>query len=137
MTARQKLESPGRKKLLALDELGVDRILRIRFDASLQTMSARDFITRIFVDGLGVRYIVVGDDLRFGHDREGDYALIKAEGERYGFETMHTATVSKPDLVFRRVRIRIDSGRVHAEMQHIGRIATVEQDIAIGVSHRV
>ena len=65
-----------REKFQALEALGVDRVLRVRFDEQLQTMSAEDFITRIFVEGLGVSYIVVGDDLRFGHGREGDFEMM-------------------------------------------------------------
>jgi riboflavin kinase/FMN adenylyltransferase len=95
-----------REKFRALEDLGVDRVLRIRFDERLQTMSAQDFIRQIFVEGLGVRYIVVGDDLRFGHDREGDFWMMKAEGERYGYETMHTATLGFSGTRVSSTRIR-------------------------------
>jgi riboflavin kinase/FMN adenylyltransferase len=95
-----------REKFRALEELGVDRVLRIRFDEHLRRMSAQDFISRIFVEGLGARYIVVGDDLRFGHDREGDYLLMKAAGERYGFQTMHTATLGVSGTRVSSTRIR-------------------------------
>ncbi len=95
-----------REKFAALEALGVDRVLRIRFDEQLRTMSALDFIERIFVAGLGVRYIVVGDDLRFGHDREGDFWLMQAEGERFGYEAMHTATLGISGTRVSSTRIR-------------------------------
>ncbi len=82
-----------REKFRALQELGIDRVLRIRFDEALRSMNAADFMQRIFVDGLGVRYIVVGDDLRFGHDRTGDFEMMKAQGLRHGYEAMHTDTL--------------------------------------------
>ena len=53
-----------REKFLALQALGVDRLLRIRFTEQLQAMSAQGFIDDIFVAGLGVRHIVLGDDFR-------------------------------------------------------------------------
>lgn len=81
-----------REKFLALEKLGVDRILRIRFTERLQTKSAQDFIDGVFVQGLGVRYIHLGDDFRFGNDREGDLALMQEQGKRYGFEAVPTAT---------------------------------------------
>ncbi|MCX2983213.1 bifunctional riboflavin kinase/FAD synthetase [Halieaceae bacterium IMCC14734] len=95
-----------REKFVALKELGIDRVLRIRFDQKLQTMSAQDFISEIFVKGLGVRYIVVGDDLRFGHDREGDYWMMKAQGEQFGYETMHTSTLGFSGTRVSSTRIR-------------------------------
>jgi len=82
-----------REKFDAMAALGVDRALRVRFDEDLRTMSALAFIQRIFVDGLGARYVVLGDDLRFGHDREGDFELMRAEGQRHGFECMPTPTL--------------------------------------------
>ena len=82
-----------REKFSALAELGIDRVLRVRFNEALRSMSAEDFIRRIFVDGLGARYIAVGDDLRFGRNREGDFALMQAEGAKHGFECMPTETL--------------------------------------------
>lgn len=82
-----------REKFKAIEALGVDRLLRIRFCEALQTMSAQEFIERIFVDGLAARYIVLGDDFRFGNDREGDLQLMQEQGARYGFEAQPTATL--------------------------------------------
>lgn len=81
-----------REKLEALRKLGIDRVLRIRFDEALRTMSAEDFVRRVFVDGLGARFVVMGDDLRFGHDREGGIELMREMGRQYGFECMPTET---------------------------------------------
>ncbi len=91
------LEAPARimsfrEKFQELRYEGVDRLLRIRFDESLRSMSAQEFIDRVFVEGLGVRYVVLGDDFRFGSDREGDYKFIRAQGERYGYEARPTPT---------------------------------------------
>jgi riboflavin kinase/FMN adenylyltransferase len=95
-----------REKFRALEVLGIDRVLRVCFDEALRRMSASDFIERIFVDGLGVRYIVVGDDLRFGHDREGDFAMMKEQGLRHGYEAMHTATLGISGTRVSSTRIR-------------------------------
>jgi riboflavin kinase/FMN adenylyltransferase len=91
------LEAPARlmsfrEKALALAEQGVDRLLRIRFNEELRCTSAQAFIERIFVDGLGVRYVVLGDDFRFGNDREGDVALIQQQGAYHGYQAGATET---------------------------------------------
>ncbi|MEM0952893.1 MAG: bifunctional riboflavin kinase/FAD synthetase [Pseudomonadota bacterium] len=95
-----------REKFAALSNLGVERALRVRFDEDLRTMSALAFIQRIFVDGLGARYVVLGDDLRFGHDREGDFALMKAEGEKHGFACAPTPTLDMAGERVSSTRIR-------------------------------
>lgn len=81
-----------REKFEALAALGVDRILRIRFTETLQTMSAQDFVDMIFVEGLAVAHVVLGDDFRFGNDRKGDFQLLAAQGKRHGFDVEPTAT---------------------------------------------
>ncbi|NND67768.1 MAG: bifunctional riboflavin kinase/FAD synthetase, partial [Halioglobus sp.] len=82
-----------REKVAALAELGVDRVLRIRFNEALRGMSAQQFVDDIFVAGLGVRYVVLGDDFRFGADRQGDVAFIQQEGRRHGYEAGPTPTL--------------------------------------------
>jgi riboflavin kinase/FMN adenylyltransferase len=82
-----------REKFEAMADLGVDRVLRVCFNEALRTMSALEFIEQIFVGGLGARCVILGDDLRFGHDREGGFELMREQGEIHGFECLHTDTL--------------------------------------------
>ncbi|MBI5451185.1 MAG: bifunctional riboflavin kinase/FAD synthetase [Gammaproteobacteria bacterium] len=77
-----------REKLLALRRYAVDRVLCLRFDAALASMEAERFIDEILVGRLGVRYLVVGDDFRFGSRRRGDFAMLQAAGRRHGFQVV-------------------------------------------------
>ena len=81
------------EKFRALAEYDVARLLCLRFNRQLADMSAEDFIERILVRGLGVRYLVVGDDFRFGHDRRGDFAMLQQAGKAHGFEVQDTGTL--------------------------------------------
>jgi riboflavin kinase/FMN adenylyltransferase len=95
-----------REKFVALSNLGVDRVLRIRFDESFSHMSADDFIRTVFVDGLGIRAIIAGDDLRFGRDRGGDTGVLSDAGTRYGFEVLNTDTMAERDERVSSTRVR-------------------------------
>jgi len=93
------LEAPARimsfrEKFFAMRDLGVDRLLRVEFKESLRAMSAQQFLDDIFVAGLGVRYVVLGDDFRFGNDRQGDLEFIRQQGPRHGYEARPTPTLS-------------------------------------------
>lgn len=83
-----------REKAVMLSQLGVHRLLCIRFDRRFSLLTAQQFIDTALVQGLGARYVVVGDDLRFGHDREGCVELLQSEGERAGFEVRATSTIT-------------------------------------------
>jgi len=74
-----------REKLAALDALGVDGVLCLRFDARLAGMPREDFVDRLLARGLGVRQLVVGPDFRFGHKRLGDVEYLKRAGAAAGF----------------------------------------------------
>ena len=75
-----------RDKVLELAHYGVDRCVLLRFDERLAGLSPQDFIRRVLIDGLDARYVLVGDDFRFGARRAGDYAQLDAAGQAHGFE---------------------------------------------------
>lgn len=99
-----------RDKVLALAAAGVDQVLCCRFDAAFRALDAEQFVQRLLVDGLGVRYLVVGDDFRFGADRGGDFAMLCAAGRRHGFEVTDTPTCTLRGE-------RVSSTRVRAALQ--------------------
>lgn len=81
-----------REKVEQLRTAGIDRVLCLHFDRALAGMPAEEFIRRVLVEGLGVRFLVVGDDFRFGPERRGDFAMLVHAGTEFGFEV--TATPS-------------------------------------------
>lgn len=83
-----------REKAIALSTTGIDRLLRIRFNRELSEVSAEDFIDKIFHQQLGLKHMIVGDDLRFGHERRGDFALLRRMGKELGFGVTATETCS-------------------------------------------
>jgi riboflavin kinase/FMN adenylyltransferase len=76
-----------------LREHGVDRAYVLRFNFALAQVTAQDFIDRILVRGLGVRWLQVGDDFRFGARRAGDLAMLRAQAAQHGYTVEGMATV--------------------------------------------
>ncbi len=79
-----------REKHLALRERGIDRHIVIEFNRKFANLPARTFIEKVLVEQLGVEFLVVGDDFRFGKDREGDFALLQRAGKQLGFDVVDT-----------------------------------------------
>ena len=75
-----------RDKLGELERCGIAQVVVLRFDAAFAAQSPDAFIDNVLVDGLGVRYVLVGDDFRFGARRAGDYAMLDAAGAARGFD---------------------------------------------------
>jgi riboflavin kinase/FMN adenylyltransferase len=101
-----------REKLEVLRHCQVDRVVCLRFNAYLAGLTAGAFIQRILLDGLDVKYLVVGDDFRFGKERSGNYSLLEQAGEMHGFPVvkMQTFNVGGHRVSSTRVRAALQSG---------------------------
>lgn len=112
-----------RDKLRALRELGVDQVLCARFDQRFRSQTARQFVANLLVRGLGVSYLVVGDDFRFGNDRRGDFDYLVAAGEEFGFRVADTPTceIDGERVSSTRVRDALLSGRLELASSLLGR----------------
>ena len=75
-----------RDKLSELERCGIDQTVVLRFDRAFASQSPQAFVDDVLVRGLGTRYVLVGDDFRFGAKRAGDYAMLDAAGQRAGFD---------------------------------------------------
>jgi len=105
------LDSPARltrwrDKLTRIKEQEIDRILLLKFDQSLAHLSAEDFICDILIDKLNTKYLLVGDDFRFGRHRLGDFELLSEAAVRYGFELESLDSILHLDHRVSSTRIR-------------------------------
>ncbi len=82
-----------REKIVQLKKCGVDRVLCLRFNTALASLAAADFVKTILVEKLHIHTLIIGDDFRFGHKRQGDFALLQKLGQQYGFAVVPTQTV--------------------------------------------
>ena len=112
-----------REKIQALRRYSVDSVLCVPFNRALSETSAQDFVRRILVEGLGVRYLVVGDDFRFGHLRQGDFAMLKAAGAQHGFQVVnrHTFSIDGARVSSTRIREALTRGDLNAAGKLLGR----------------
>ncbi len=112
-----------RDKVLLLRTHEVERVLCLRFNAALAAMEPQTFIERVLLDGLGVRYLLVGDDFRFGAQRRGDYAMLEAAAKQHGFELERMGTVAAGGerISSTRVRTELAAGNLDAAAALLGR----------------
>ena len=75
------------------------------------------------VDGLRVRYLVVGDDFHFGRRRRGDFAMLVEAGKKHGFKVvnMHTLTIDDERVSSTRIRAALERGDLAQTEKLLGR----------------
>ncbi len=112
-----------REKVQALRRYSIDKVLCLHFNAALAGTAAQDFIRTVLVDGLDVRYLVVGDDFHFGKQRQGDFAMLKAAGAEYGFQVVnrHTFSIEGARVSSTRIRAALAQGDFGAAERLLGR----------------
>lgn len=112
-----------REKVHILCSTGIDRVLCIPFNERTRLIPAAEVIERFLVGMLGVKYVVVGDDFQFGKDREGDYAMLKEAGDRFGFGVSHmgTLTFDHERISSTRIREALKAGDFEIAEKLLGR----------------
>ncbi len=113
-------DASERVELLTL--AGADAVVVFRYDAAFAAIKARDFVARVSEAG-DVRRVVVGQDFRYGHGREGDVVLLRELGARHGFDVDVVPPVEAAGAVVSSTRIRnlLLAGRVEEAASLLGR----------------
>ena len=98
----------------------LDHFVALPFNARTAAIGAQEFVRDLLVDRLGMRYLTVGEDFRFGRDRAGDFALLEAESSACGFELEATPVfgLNGSRVSSTRIRAALADGNV-PEAEHL------------------
>jgi len=123
-----------RDKLTELARCGIDQCVVLPFNARLSSQAPEAFIRDVLVQGLGTKYVLVGDDFRFGAKRAGDYAMLDAAGERLGFDVarMNSYEVHGNRVSSSAVREALGQGRMDRVASLLGRPYSISGHVVHG-----
>ncbi|RBA23766.1 bifunctional riboflavin kinase/FAD synthetase [Herminiimonas fonticola] len=83
-----------RDKLQSLTKAGVDRVIVEHFNEHFASLSPQEFVEKILVQGLHVKWLIVGEDFCYGSKRAGNVATLIEAGKQYGFHVESQPTVT-------------------------------------------
>ena len=123
-----------RDKLAELANCHIDQCVVLPFDAELAAMAPEAFVQQVLVDGLGLRYALVGDDFRYGAKRAGDYASLDASGAHHGFDVarMNSYQVRSERVSSSAVRQALAHGQMAEAAGLLGRPYAISGHVAHG-----
>lgn len=112
-----------KEKYLAIAACGVEVLIILPFNHKLTNLSASDFVTQVLYQALRPQHIIVGDDFRFGKQRQGDFALLQSMGAELGFtvEAMPTYLLNGERVSSTRIRQALAAGDHQLVNQLLGR----------------
>jgi len=121
-----------RSKLEQFAALGVARVHIARFDARFAALTAQEFIERILVGALKTRWVLVGQDFRFGRGRSGDLALLRASARSFSVEAMPTVSVAGQRVSSTTIRDALGKGELERAGEMLGRPYAISGRVAHG-----
>ncbi len=127
MTMAQKME--------ALEQAGVHGMAVVRFTPEIASWAPDTFVHLVLVEWLGIAEVWVGANFLFGHDRSGNFSMLRVLGARYGFRAEKIDPVRHKKLVVSSSRVRrvIAEGRVDEAATLLGRHYFIDGTVVHGL----
>lgn len=79
-----------RDKYVLLERLGVERLICVNFNQKFAALTAQDFVEKLLVESLNIKYLIIGDDFHFGKNRQGNFKTLCEAGNTFGFGVKDT-----------------------------------------------
>ena len=126
--------SSVREKLELFRDYGVERVIALRFNEQLASLSAEDFVRKYLVESLSASHVVVGYDFGFGAGRSGTAEGLQALGDAYGFGVSRVAAVSIDGEKIGSTRVRevLQSGDLALAARLLGRPYAISGRVLYG-----
>ncbi len=126
--------SSVREKLELFRDYGVERVIALRFNEQLASLSAEDFVRKYLVESLSASHVVVGYDFGFGAGRSGTAEDLQALGDAYGFGVSRVAAVSIDGEKIGSTRVRevLQSGDLALAARLLGRPYAISGRVLYG-----
>ena len=123
-----------RDKLNELAACGIDQCVVLPFNQAFASQQPQAFIEEVLVKGLGVKYVLVGDDFRFGAKRAGDHDMLDAAGAALGFDVarMNSYEVRNLRVSSSAVRDALKRGAMQEVAQLLGRPYAISGHVVHG-----
>ncbi|USL95683.1 bifunctional riboflavin kinase/FAD synthetase [Riemerella anatipestifer] len=94
------------EKTSLIENLGVDFLFLQNFDEDFRNLSADDFVKKILVDKLNIKYLIIGYDHRFGKDKKGDFNLLQKMATEFDFEVQQLDAIQLENQNISSTKIR-------------------------------
>lgn len=123
-----------REKVFLLQQFSLQNLLCLRFNNELANLSAEDFISKILLEKLQVRHLLVGDDFRFGYQRKGDVALLHqyATREKFTISVLPKVEFGAEVISSTRIRTALKEGDLTEAAKLLGRPYSISGRVVAG-----
>ena len=112
---------------------GVEHVYIARFDRALAGLTPEEFVADVLIRRLGVRWVLVGEDFRFGRGRSGDVDALRRAARTFSVEAMRTVEVAGGRASSTAVRQALGAGDIETASALLGHAYTMTGRVAHGL----
>lgn len=129
----QPILSTNSEKRALFAERGLDYLVMCPFTPEIMCMEPEAFVDWI-VKSLNVKWIVVGEDCCFGHNRRGDHKLLAQLADRYGYglQVVEKLKFEGRDISSSYIRDEIRKGNMEIAAQLLGHPYSIDGIVETG-----
>lgn len=129
------------EKKVLLEAAGIDHLVIYPFTKEFSKLSYVEFVEQILVKQLGMKYLVVGYDHRFGHNREGKYEDLKVFADQLNFkiERQDVLNMDAINISSTKIRKAIGEGDIKTANKYLGYRFFIKGDVVNGkkIGHKI
>jgi riboflavin kinase/FMN adenylyltransferase len=124
------------QRVREIEKFGIEAVLVVPFDERFSSLSSQDFIQKIVVNTLKAKEVIVGENFRFGKNREGNISLLQQQASRFNFRVYSIPPVVKDGTVVSSSLIRssLQEGKIEIANNLLGRLFEIEGSVIKGKS---
>ena len=124
---------PWQEKVRKMKELGVELAFFLKFNNQLRSMTPINFLDKVLLR-LNIKKLIIGDDFKFGANREGDFNLLKKWGTENSIEVSNTETfkIEGERVSSTRIRKALTNGQFELASKLLGRPFTYSGKVVYG-----
>jgi len=122
------------QRVREIEKFGIEAVLVVPFDEKFSSLSGQDFIRQIVVNTLKAKEVIVGENFRFGKNREGDISLLRQSAARFNFQVHSIPPVVKDGMAVSSSLIRssLQEGKIEIANDLLGRLYEIEGSVIKG-----
>jgi len=125
-----------KEKLKILDENKIEQVICLNFNSQFSRISAIDFISNILIKNLDTRYLVIGEDFKFGFERKGNYKLLQDCSTKTNMEvvSIESQMLNNKKISSSEIRKALEEGNINHANELLGRTYSISGRVTKGDS---
>lgn len=129
-----KLLNTIEEKTYFLEKHGIQRSFLQEFDVDFRNLTGEEFVKKILVEKLNVKYLIIGHDHTFGKNKSGDFALLKKMAPELGFEVHQLEAVNfhEKNISSTQIRNALSAGNIKEANEMLGYVYSVSGKVIHG-----